>query len=166
MTGAGLMAIDWGPAVLGPDTSARSVWVVQASGSQHGHGHGRSSADDAVSSGLASFYAVMGIPWHAADQAHVQMHTLNLASLEAACRCTAWMKAALSPTGLEGTMAAATISPYFSSGAPKDTASATSGWESRAPSTWQQVALSVKTVSHGLLGHSLTGSDLPCTCED
>ena len=62
--------------------------------------------------------------------------TLNLASCWPACFLTSVMKLSMSWMGSEGTIAAATISPNFSSGAANATASATFGWWRRAPSTW------------------------------
>lgn len=67
---------------------------------------------------------------------HGGQRALNLASLVPAYF---WMSAAMAsvsePAGLLSTTAAATNSPYFSSGAAKATASATRGWPSSALST-------------------------------
>ena len=59
---------------------------------------------------------------------------MNAASdLDACSLIDASTPSALAPG--TSTTAAATTSPYFSSGAPKETASATAGCDSKAPST-------------------------------
>jgi len=92
--------------------------------------------------------------------------TLNADSLAAQSSLTLRSTSAsdLAATPGRSTTAAATTSPYFSSGTPKQTASATSGWDRRMPSTWARESSHQKpaeVATQGNTNHASTKRCLP-----